>query len=62
MILVMLYVMLYVDDSTLYSMLDQAFDLWHYWELDFQLQSDPQDTVVGTLARSDILISLLGKL
>lgn len=54
--------MLYVDDSTLYSMLDQAFDLWHYWELDFQLQSDPQDTVVGTLARSDILISFLGKL
>lgn len=52
----------YVDDSTLYSMLDQAFDLWHYLELGFQLQSDPRDTVVGTLARSDILISLLGKL
>ena len=62
MILVMLYVMLYVDDSTRYSLLDQAFDLWHYREVGFQLQSDPQDTVLGTLARSDILISLLGKL
>ena len=46
------------DDYTLYSKSHQASDLWQKLELDFELESDLQDTG----ARSGLLISMLGKL
>ena len=36
---------IYADDTTLYSICDQASDLWHQGELASQLESDLQDTV-----------------
>ena len=36
---------IYVDDTTLYSKCDQAFDLWQQLELASALESDPQGTV-----------------
>ena len=36
---------IYADDTTLYSKCDQASDLWQQLELTFELESDLQDTV-----------------
>ena len=36
---------IYADDTTLYSMCDQASDLWQQLELTSELESDLQDTV-----------------
>ena len=36
---------IYADDTTLYSMCDQASDLWQQLELASELESDLQDTV-----------------
>ena len=36
---------IYVDDTTLYSKCDQAFDLWQQLELAFELKPDLEDTV-----------------
>ena len=36
---------IYADDTTLYSMCDQASDLWHQLELASELESDLRDTV-----------------
>ena len=38
-------VTLYADDTTLYSMCDQTFDLWHQLELPSEIESDLQDTM-----------------
>ena len=38
-------IVIYADDSTLYSKCDQASDLWQQLELASELESDPQDTV-----------------
>ena len=35
---------IYADDTTLYSKLDQAFDLWQQLELASDLESDLRDT------------------
>ena len=35
----------YADDTTLYSMCDQEYDLWWQLELNSELESDLQDTV-----------------
>ena len=37
-------VTIYADDTTLYSKLDQAFDLWQQLELASDLESDLRDT------------------
>ena len=36
---------IYADDTTLYSMCDQASDLWQLLELASELESDLRDTV-----------------
>ena len=36
---------IYADDTTLYSMCDQASDLWQHLDLASELQSDLRDTV-----------------
>ena len=35
---------IYVDDTTLYSKCDKAFDLWQHLELTSELESDLRDT------------------
>ena len=46
------------DDITLYSMCNQAPDLWQQAELAFEPESDLQDKT----GESGLLISMLGKL
>ena len=46
---------IYADDTTIYSKCDQASDLWQQLELASKLESDLQDTGVG----SGLLISML---
>ena len=36
---------IYADDATLYSMCDQASDLWQQLEMAFEVESDLRDTV-----------------
>ena len=38
-------ILIYADDSTLYSKCDQASDLWQQLELASELESDLRDTV-----------------
>ena len=38
-------IVIYADDTTLYSKCDQAFDMWQQLELASELESDLQDTV-----------------
>ena len=47
-------IVIYADDTTLYSKCDHASDLWQQLELAFELESDLRD--------SGLLISMLGKL
>ena len=47
-------IVIYADDTTLYSKSDHASDLWQQLELAFELESDLRD--------SGLLISMLGKL
>ena len=51
---------IYADDTTLYSICDQASDLWPLSELASELESDLRDTV--DWAGSGLLISMLQKL
>ena len=51
---------IYADDTTLYSKLIMAFDLWQQLELASELESDLRDTWTG--AGSGLLISMLEKL
>ena len=51
-------IVIYADDTTLYSKCDHASDLWQQLELASEIESDLQDTGV----RSGLLISMLGKL
>ena len=37
-------VAIYTDDKTLYSIIDQASDMWYQLKLAFKLESDLQDT------------------
>ena len=53
-------IVIYADDTTLYSKFDQASDLWQQLELTSELESDLRDTV--DWVRSGLLISMLGKL
>ena len=47
-------IVIYADDTTLYSKCDHASDLWQQLELAFELESDLRD--------SGLLVSMLGKL
>ena len=38
-------ILIYADDSTLYSKCDQASDLWQQYEMASELESDLRDTV-----------------
>ena len=42
---VLCYIVIYADDTTLYSNCDQASDLWQQLELASELESDLRDTV-----------------
>ena len=53
-------IIIYADDTTLYSKCDQVSDLWQKLELASKLESDLRDTVVW--AGSGLLISMLEKL
>ena len=53
-------IVIYADDTNLYSKCYQASDLWQQLELASELESDLRDTV--DWVRSGLLISMLGKL
>ena len=53
-------IIIYADDTTLYSKCDQVSDLWQKLELASKLESDLRDTV--DWAGSGLLISMLEKL
>ena len=38
-------IVIYADDTTLYSKCDQAYDMWQHLELASELESDLRDTV-----------------
>ena len=38
-------IVIYGDDTTLYSKCDQAYDMWQHLELASELESDLRDTV-----------------
>ena len=45
MLFVICYIVIYVDDTTLYCKCDQVYDLWQQLELPSELESDLQNTV-----------------
>ena len=51
---------MYTDDTTLYFMCDQTFDLWQQLELASELESGLQDTV--DFGGSGLLVSMLENL
>ena len=55
-------IVIYANDTTLYSKCDQASDLWQQPELASELECDLRDTMDWAGVRSGLLISMLGKL